>query len=296
MLEDLSLKKFDKGNTYLMNKLKKNIISVIIFIFVCLIVTNFSSMHQCFSYYKVFGSPTSRIANKEGKVCEVSTLNTLSYKPKKIEFPSSDSNTNLSLGYAKFVLEPKEIIKIELRGFMLAFECEGYSIVFFPPKKPRVFSDIEYVTSFKRELLPEDAFDAQVKIANTLPKTYLQIFFMSKYEFNEHMTFCFLKTAYLHNQNGIGIFENDTIKGVIGFGAAHQPYQMVADVYSKDTSIAQEILVTSDSSKKTEAILFLILSSYKYLIEQPLDDTALKEAIIGAFSSHPLFHLEPLED
>ena len=293
-----SLKKFDKGNTYFMNKSIKIIlvISVIIFIFVCLTVANFSSIYQCFSYYKVFVSQTSRITNKEGKVCEVSKLNTISHKPQKVEFSSSDSNTNLSLGYARFVLEPKKLIKIRLSGLVLIFECEGYTIGFLPPKKPRAFSDIEYVTYFKRELLPEDAFDSQVKIANTLPKTYLQIFLMPKYEFNKHMMFCFLKTAYMHNQNGIGIFENDNIKGIIGFGAVHAPYAMVADVYSKDTAIVQEILVTSDSSEKTKTILFSILSSYKYLIEQPLDDTALEKAIIGALGSHPLFHFEPFED
>lgn len=293
-----SLKEFDKGNTYLMNKSTKIIlvISVIIFVFVCLTVANYSRIYQCFSYYKVFVSQTGRIANKEGKVCEVSKLNTISHKPQKVELSSSDSNNNLSLGYASLALELKEIIKIRLSGLTLLFECKGYSIGFLPPKKPRAFSDVEYVTYFNRELLPEDAFDAQVKIANTLPKTYLQIFFMPKHEFNEHMTFCFLKTVYMYNQSGIGIFENDNIKGVIGFGAVHDPYRMVADVYSKDTSIAQEILVMSDSSEKTETILFSILSSYKYLIEQPLDDTALEEAIIGALGSHPLFHLEPLED
>jgi hypothetical protein len=272
------------------------VISIIIFIFVCLIVTNYSRIRQCFSYHKVFASDTSRIANKEGKICEVSTLNTISHKPQRIELSSRASNTNLSLGYAGLALELKEIIKIRLSGLTLIFECKGYSIGFLPPKKPRAFSDVEYVTYFDRELLPGDAFDAQVKIANILPKTYLQIFFMPKHEFNEYMTFCFLKTANMYNQNGIGIFENDNIKGVIGFGAAHMPYQMVADVYSKNTSVAQEIMVMSDSAEKTKTILFSILSSYKYLIQQPLDDTALKEAIVGALSSHPLFHLEPLED
>ena len=119
---------------------------------------------------------------------------------------------------------------------------------------------------------------------------------MPEHEFREYMISCFLKTAYMYNQNGIGIFENNNIKGVVGFGAVHEPYRMVADVYSKDTAIAQTIMVRSDSPEKTEEILLSILSSYTYLIEQPLDDDALNEIIVDSLGSHPLFCLKSSED
>ena len=102
-------------NFYRLNKKSPKIIitlSVILFIFICLTVMFFPKIRQCFTYYKVFVSHTTRIKNEEGRICEAFALNTLSHKPKRIVFPLNGSGDTLSIGYARLVLDPNEIIKI----------------------------------------------------------------------------------------------------------------------------------------------------------------------------------------
>jgi len=96
------------------------------------------------------------------------------------------------------------------------------------------------------------------------------------------MTRCFLKTVHRYNQKGIGIFETDSIKGLLRFGAASHPCKMVADIFSKNSVVVQEILITSDSEEMTKDIMFSLLSSYTYLIDKPPNESTLKELIYNA--------------
>jgi hypothetical protein len=244
-----------------------------------------------YRYYK-FVISSSRVANSEGEIFEGSVLNTLSLIPLEIKLDHLSSEAVFSLGYAVVCIDQNEIQEIKVRNASIDVKGDKYSILFRPPFEAVKTTDLALEHSYDKravlKILPDDPFDAEVKIAQTLPKTFFQICFMSSEEFGGYMTRCFLKTVDRFNQKGIGIFETDNIKGLLGFGDASRPQQMLAMVFSKNSAVSQGIIVTSDSPERTKDIMFSLLSSYTYLIEEPPDEPTLNKLISDALDPNVL--------
>jgi hypothetical protein len=255
------------------------------------------SLLRCYMYHKFIADRIDRFGNSEGN-WYVSALNTISHKPVKIEIPPSNYKNNFSLGYAEFYLDQNDVCEITIiNEQMVLIKCDTYGIGFFPPTETIVLpSDKNDHSKSKPESLPKDLYQALVKAAYAGPKTYLQIFSMPTYKFNEYMELCMFKTMFGNNQNGIGIFETDRIKGLIGFGEVQFPNKMVINVFSADSAINQNIVVRSDSPEKTRKIVMALLSSYNYLIEKPMNDSDLQKVIFDKVSVHPLFRKDNPEE
>ncbi len=257
-----------------------------------LIICVWPGLSRCYFYHRFIAGHSTRYGNSEGKIWEVSTLDTLAQKAVKFEIKPSYAKNNFSLGYAEFYLDQNDVCEITIvNEQIVSIKCDTYFIGFLPPTEPIDLSpDNNNQSQLTPEFPPKDFYQAQVKAAYACPKTYFQIFFMSGYEFAEFMYLCMLKTMFINNQNGIGIFETDKIKGLIEFGEVQSPNKMVIDLYSADSAISQEIIVKSDSPEKTKDIILSLLSSYRYLIEKPLNESDLQQLILDKLSSHPLFH------
>ena len=233
---------------------------------------------QCRMYEKMIDEGTSTVSTiVDGTFVEseVSALKTLAYKSETIELPTLDINANFSLGYAQCYIDPNLIGTIKFLHKHIAFiECTGsekYLYAFFSPNRNRI------------------NFEVELKALDTYPKTEFQIFCMSKKEFSEYMEDCELKQSWTFNQNGTGIFENENLKGIIRFGSALRPARMCVDVSSKTLPLSQRILVKSSSPEKSRAILLSLISSFSYIIEQPLDKGELKQMAFDTLSQHPKF-------
>ena len=226
-------------------------------------------------------------------------MNTISHKPVKIEIPPSNCKNNFSLGYAEFCLDQNDVCEITIvKEQIVSIKCGTYFMCFLPPtKRIDLPPDNKNHSKLGRELMPNDFYQIQLKAAYASPKTYFQVFSMWTDEFAEYMTLCMFKTMYTANQNGIGVFETDKIKGLIGFGEVIFPNKMVVDLFSADSAIYQNIVIRSDSPEKTREIVLALLSSYTYLIEKPLNDSELQQLIFNTICLHPLFHEDnPEED
>lgn len=264
-----------------------------------LIVCVWPGLSRCYYYHKVIAGSIDRVSNStDGKVWEISALNTISHKPVKIELHSSYSQNNFSIGYAEFYLDQNDVCEIRIvNEQILLIKCDTYNIGILPPTEPiSLVPDSNNHLMSKMESLPNDFYQAQIKAAYVGPKTYFQIFCMSREEFSEYMELCLLKMMISTNENRIGIFEIDRIKGLIGFDDVRFPNKMVIDLYSADSNISQEIIVNSDSSEKSREIVSTLLSSYKYLIEKPLNDFDLQKVIFDKIGTHPLFRKDNPEE
>lgn len=260
---------------YKFSKTKRIAIASISFLIFLAVILG-PALSRCFIYYKEIASNTLRISYAgSNEVFEVSTVTTLAHEPEIIDLPQFDLNTNFSLGYAQCYIDPNLINTIEFR-FEIAVSVNS-------PESEKLFF------GFFNPLEEDISFEDELKAMRTYPKSYFQICCMTKDEFSEYLAWCFLKTSGKFNENGFGIFENDNIKGFIRFGTAYNPAHMYVDIYSKKYSINQGITVISSSPEKTRMIILSLLSSYRYLADRPLEETALKQMVSNALSQHPKF-------
>jgi hypothetical protein len=205
-------------------------------------------------------------------------LETLSIKPQRVVLPQPNNSCVFSLGFAEAPLCPNSISLIRYnKGLGVSCRNDSNSItyLFSLPGNP-----------------DEITYDLQVKMANAMPINYSEIFFSKLSN-----VCCRIRSAYIFkvsdvfNQNGIGIFETERIKGLIRFGRKKYPGEIEAEIFSKDGKIRQNVLVISESPQKSKEAMFSLLSSYWITIPQAdvNDSNYLDELIMGQFSGNSKF-------
>ncbi len=279
------------------NKLKITLLLVAI-VMVAALLISIPRFIRCCSFYKLT-SESCRITSDTGQIVEFGYLKTLGQKPVIIEFPKVTPAPNFSIGYAQFYIDPNTIRTIRFAEPHMAIfiDCYDYHLGFLAPAVPAKMFNSRTKEAAKLpgkaaglfKLMTEDLFEAHVKISSALPRTYFQIFFMSDDNYAEYSTLCLFKTMLIHNDNGIGIFRTNTTKGIVRFGAVDKPSQMLAEVFSKDACLSQDIVVTSKSPEKSKAALLSLLSTYTLLIDKVPEEPALRKAILDNLATHPNF-------
>jgi hypothetical protein len=202
-------------------------------------------------------------------------LETLSIKPQRVTLPEPNNSCVFSLGFAEMPLCPNSISSIRYnKGLGVSCRNDSNSItyLFSLPANPA-----------------EITYDLQVKMANAMPINYSEIFFSNLDE-----VVCRIRSAYIFkvsnvlNQNGIGIFETERIKGLIRFGTKKYPWEIQAEIFSKDEKVTQDILVISKSQEKSKEAMFSLLSSYWITIPAAdvNDSNYVDELIMGQLSGN----------
>lgn len=258
---------------------------------------------------------------------KASWLARLSVKPSKIELPVNEQVSVLSLGYSQFAFEPELICSIRCRVTGLMIDCNECGFCFLPPyskpydtfKSDSINTEAELATMSEEigipisgpgmsekewQLLESDSVAARltremieapyswsIKVANTMPKKYSEIFFEHSDKFKEYIMLAFTKIRFTQNDKGIGIFEGKYVRGLIRFGSHEKPGQLYAEVYSKDSNISQGIIVQSDEPEKSKRFLLSLLASYRFLITEIPDEDALRELIMTELEKHDKFQV-----
>jgi hypothetical protein len=244
-----------------MSKKKRIIWVVVVAVLLVLVIYLTPRIMVCNSYHKMISRPLA--------------LETLSIKPQQVILPQPNNSCVFSLGFAEMPLCPNSIRTIRYnKGLGVSCRDDSNSItyLFALPRNP---SEITY--------------DLQLKMANTRPINYSEIFFS-----NIDEVVCRIRSAYIFkvsnvlNQNGIGIFETERIKGLIRFGRKKYPDEIEAEIFSKDGKVTQDILVISESPQKSKEAMFSLLSSYWITIPQAdvNDSNYLDKLIMGQLSGN----------
>jgi len=254
-----------------MNKKKRIIWAVVVVVVLLLMLRIYLAprIMACYLYHKMISRSLA--------------LETLSIKPQQVKLPEPNNSCVFSLGFAEMPLCPNSISSIRYnKGTGLICRNDSNSITYF-------------------FLLPENpaeiTYDLQVKTANAMPINYSEIFFSKP-----SSIYCRIRSAYIFkvsntfNQNGIGLFETENIKGIIHFGAKNYPYTLMADIFSKDGNISQSIMILSKSPEKGKEAMFSLLSSYWFTISQVKDSNFLDELIINQLSSNSKFEISEVNE
>ncbi len=199
---------------------------------------------------------------------------TLSKKPTIIQLPVNESADSLSFGFAQVCIIPQLINSIRCP--------EDTTCVIIKYKK----STVAFMEPFN---ISEDMFAVEVKAAQVKPKSYPEILLMPTEEFHIYMTLAFVKSMSDYNENGIGIFKTQHIKGLVRFGKPDSPGRILADVYSRDSKILQAIFVHSDPPEKSKEILFELLASYRFLITEVPEEDVLRKLIVAELEKNDKF-------
>ena len=253
---------------------KKRIIWAILVVVVLLLMLRILAprIMACYLYHKMISRPLA--------------LETLSIKPQQVILPEPNNYCMFSLGFAEMPLCPDSISSIrymkDTRGVVCRNESNRITYFFLPPENP-----------------DEITYDLRVKTANAMPINYSEIFFSKLSN-----VYCRIRSAYIFkvsdtfNENGIGIFETEKIKGLIRFGSKKYPYQIKAEIFSKDGNISQSIVIMSESPQKSKDAMFSLLSSYWITIPDAdvKDSNYLDELIMGQFSGNSKFEIVDAND
>jgi hypothetical protein len=238
---------------------------------------------RCYGYKKVVISSPDGLANLSGKFS-------------KLDIPNN-SGPVLSLGFAYVGIEPNSINLISywkdvnsINVYIDSNDCRF--LINWPWATTWSTTDSNSIRSSSLpSILTKDPFGYEfgVKAANTMPKTYIEIFFMHPKEFLEYLTLAGAKAQNVMNQNGISNFETENIRGIVRFGQRKSPGVFAIEVFCKEANICQDIRVISKDPAKSKEVLLSLLSSYKFLISEVPDEDSLKELILSEITKHDKF-------
>lgn len=238
---------------------------------------------RCWSYHKIIAIHPDGLVNLSGK-------------PSRLEVPQDNNNPVLSLGYARVGIPPESIGMITCIGdakthiVVATNECK---FLFIPPCSSTwsILDPNSVRTSRLPSIFRYDPFGYNfgVRAANTMPKGYATIFFMHPQEFLEYLILAAAKAQEVMNQNGVGYFETEYIRGIIHFGDIKRPGIFFVTVYSKEANILQNIRVSFNDPAKSKKALLSLLSSYRFVVTKIPDEDTLQQLIITEIRKHDKF-------
>jgi len=268
-----------------------------------------AGLTQCYAYHQM--------------ISDSSWSAQLSIKPKRIELHKNPEASDISLGYAQVAIQPELIRSIGcLRPTLIDIRCSECSILFMEPfsqtyeeiSQRSVVRESPFLSGYdlwrdagQREVLSrevllahplgqltlemiEEPYSWKVKVVNTVPKTYREVFSMKRDVFEEYICLALAKVIMPHAENGIGVFETETVRGIVYFGFGGEDKTKVkAHVYSRRSNISQGILVNSDTQEKAEKALLSVLASHRFVISEAPGKEELRKIIIEEVSKHDKF-------
>ena len=123
------------------------------------------------------------------------------------------------------------------------------------------------------------SFSWRMETANLRPKGVWEVFAMSDAEFHRYRVQSVDKAWNVFNDNGIGVFEAQHVRGLIRFGRLAKPEEISAEVFSNEKPTSQGILVSSASLEESRIRLITLLAAFRYTANVPDDDAELERLI-----------------
>jgi hypothetical protein len=242
-----------------MSKKKRIIWAVVVAVLLLVLVIYLTPrITACCLYYSLISKPLD--------------LETLSIKPQQVKLSEPNNFCVFSLGFAEIPLCPNSISTIRYHkglGVICRNDLNNITYSFLPPENPAKIT-----------------YDLQVKMANTMPMKYSEIFFSKSCSIYRIGSAYIMKVSNPFNQRGIGFFETEDIKGLIHFGSQKNPYNIAADIFSKYGNINQFVVICSESPEKSKEAMFKLLSSYRFTISEANDSNVLDKLIMSQLSGN----------
>ncbi|TVQ03612.1 MAG: hypothetical protein EA381_01285 [Planctomycetaceae bacterium] len=201
-------------------------------------------------------------------------------QPTKVAIENPGASVRMSIGYADIGL-PKDWAKSvtthgsEVPAIQIAGEA-GEQIVFMPP-----FFDTALSADGGYSWYRNEASSQRVSLA--------KVFMMSTAEFDELIGYTLPKSLSRYNQNGIGCFATEYVRGFIRFGPKAEPGNILVEVWSKRGDLSQGMLISSRDAESASRIVQCVLANLEYSVDDVPVGDVLQTLIRSELEKHDLF-------
>lgn len=113
------------------------------------------------------------------------------------------------------------------------------------------------------------------------PPMFLETLTMDKKDFDLRLAMLTTKALQKPFENGFSPFENEYIRGIIGYGTTDDPAEYHISLWDKHSALAQGTFIRCDTSEQALEIARMIAASYRFTIDE-LPTTEELSAMIGA--------------
>jgi len=245
----------------------------------------------------------------------------LSVPASNIELPADEQQASFTPGYSRFAFGSEHVDSIKCYGVSVAIEGEGLWFGFLRPFSsnydglrldvndlaadfdvlskdlstsvrepyPWELSEVHPAAQRVARQMVQDRFGWSVRVARTMPKRYSEVFWADPDEFKEYLIFSIAKAVCFISASRIGVFEGEHIRGLVRFGVGGREGEIIAEIYSRESDVWQNIRVGSDSAERSREALMSLLASYRFSIDGVPEDEELEELILSAIGGHPKF-------
>ncbi|GAA5510186.1 hypothetical protein [Novipirellula caenicola] len=206
----------------------------------------------------------------------------LNLTPQPMDFVvgHSDDVMHLAIGYADIGLPRNWAMAITTHGpeqnaIQIGGDA-GENIVFMPP-------------FFDAQLSADGNYSWTCSELNSHRVSLAKIFMMSKSEFTELMGYTVSKSLNRYNQNGIGCFATEHVRGFIHFGPQAEPGNVHIKAWSNRGKLSQGILISSRNAETASKITQCVVANLKYSIDDVPTGDVLQTLIRSKLGKHDLF-------
>lgn len=203
----------------------------------------------------------------------------LSPQPTPLAVDGDAEAIRFSIGYADIGLPSDWATAISILGSeQIVIRIMGHAdgaIVFMPP-----FFDAQLSADGNYSWMRTEASTQRVPLAD--------VFRMPKSEYEELLSYTLPKSFNRYNQNGIGGFSTDHVRGFIRFGPRDEPGNVLIEVWSNRGKLSQGILIFAPDAETAERLTQVFLANLRYSIDEVPAEEVLQAMIRGELEGHAL--------
>ncbi len=222
---------------------------------------------RCNLYSKIISNPDAR--------------RNLAAHVKPIQVDYSKHTDTLEIGYGHAALPVGWIARITRQhGAILINPEDEESLVLMPP-------------FYDSQLSADGDYSWTLAAAQTTEVAMAEVFFMSFSDFETLFSRTLAKANNGLNENGIGVFETDNIRGIIRYGARDTPGCINVAVWSKHGEVCQGIIIRATSSERALQLAQCVLFHLQYSVDHVPPTSELKRMIDNAITKNERFSAHP---
>lgn len=199
----------------------------------------------------------------------------LAITPNRVDLSQADDLVSVATLWAEFKVPGGLITSMSPHETWLIIDSESDTSV--------VLTELHYETQFSSD----GNYSFYLDAANVSPRSSIDVFGMSDSEFESHIKLITEKYAEGLRDRGVSVFETEAVKGFILHGGAQEPTDVLVQLWDKNHSVCQYIIVISKDPGLRKEIAKTIASTFRFTVESVPDRGALIDLVA---KSAAMFH------
>lgn len=208
----------------------------------------------------------------------------LAGRPKPVQLVCLEDANPINIGYAQTALPSEWAVSIARDQDAVVVRANDDELLIF--MSPFYDSDLS----------PDGNYTEAIQTAQTEQVAMSEVFFMTSAEYAKLLERTLPKSFNMYNQNGIGLFCSEDIRGLIRFGSLDEPGNMSVEVWSNTGEVSQGILIQAETPESALKLINCVLPHLRYSVGHVPPRDVLTGMIDDALADNALFSASPEVD